>query len=90
MKFKPAGPRILIEPSDAEGVVGKIIIPDVAIQKPVTGYVRALGTQPDHKWQFKIGDKVIMPQYGGYTVTVDKKEYRVLMEDDLLGTLEGE
>ena len=43
MKIKPLSDRVLIEPAKAEEVVGGIIIPDTAKEKPLKGVVKAVG-----------------------------------------------
>ena len=43
MTIKPLNDRVLIEPAKAEEVVGGIIIPDSAKEKPLKGKVRAAG-----------------------------------------------
>ena len=45
MTIKPLNDRVLIEPAKAEEVVGGIIIPDSAKEKPLKGIVRAAGNK---------------------------------------------
>ena len=45
MTIKPLNDRVLIEPAKAEEVVGGIIIPDSAKEKPLKGIVRAAGNE---------------------------------------------
>jgi chaperonin GroES len=35
----------------------------------------------------KVGDRVLMPKYGGTEVKIDNKEYQLVREDDLLGVI---
>ena len=35
----------------------------------------------------KVGDNVLLPEYGGSTVKVDKEEYHIYRDDDIVGIL---
>lgn len=91
MKIQPLGDRILVEPlTEDEVTKGGIIIPDTAKEKPQEGKVVALGTgklDDDGKkipFNVKVGDKVLMPKYGGTEVKYKDKEYQIMREDDVL------
>ena len=94
MKIKPLADRVLVQP-DEEGDVtkGGIIIPDSAQEKPQAGKVVALGTgklDDDGKkipFNVKVGDKILMPKYGGTEIKIDDKEYQIMREDDILGVI---
>ena len=90
-KIQPLADRVLVEPSEASDArVGGIIIPDSAKEKPQEGTVVALGTgrlDEDGKkiaFNVKVGDKVLMPKYGGTDVKVNDVEYQIVREDDIL------
>lgn len=92
MKIQPLSDRVLVEPiEEAEQKKGGIIIPDTAKEKPTTGKVIAIGTgKLDEKgnkipFNVKVGDKVLMPKYGGTEVKLDDKEYQIIREEDILG-----
>ena len=92
MKIQPLADRVLVEPSKEEEVKkGGIIIPDSAKEKPTTGKVIAIGTgkldDNGKKIPFnvKVGDKVLMPKYGGTEVKMNDKDYQIMREDDILG-----
>jgi len=94
MKIKPLGERVLVEPLKEEEVEkGGIIIPDSAKEKPQEGKVVAVGTgkidDNGKKVPFnvKVGDKVLMPKYGGTEVKIGDKEYQILREDDILAVV---
>ncbi len=96
MKFKPYGERVLVEPiTEEEQVKGGIFIPDSAKEKSQEGIVRAVGTGKKNDagevvpMNVKIGDKVLMPKYGGTEIKLDGKDYQIVREDDLLGCLVG-
>jgi chaperonin GroES len=94
MKIQPLSDRVLVEPAKEEEVKkGGIIIPDSAKEKPTTGKVIAIGTgKIDEKgnkvpFNVKVGDKVLMPKYGGTEVKLDDKEYQIMREEDILGVI---
>jgi chaperonin GroES len=92
-KIRPLGARVLVEPVDPkEQNKGGIIIPDNAKEKPQEGLVIAIGTKVDDDgkpvaFDVKVGDRVLMPKYGGTEVKIDNKEYQLVREDDLLGVI---
>lgn len=94
MKIQPLGDRVLVEPVKEDEVKkGGIIIPDSAKEKPTQGKVIAIGTgKVDDEgkkipFNVKVGDKVLMPKYGGTEVKIDNKEYQIMREDDILGII---
>ena len=96
MKIQPLGDRVLVEPLKEDEVTkGGIIIPDTAKEKPTQGKVIAIGTgkldDAGKKIAFnvKVGDRVLMPKYGGTEVKFDGKEYQIVREEDILGVIEG-
>jgi chaperonin GroES len=92
IKWQPIGDRVLVEPikEKDEQKKGGIIIPDTAKEKPLQGTVMALGTgKVDEKgakvpFNVKVGDKVLMPKYGGTEVKLDEQDYQVISESDLI------
>lgn len=94
MKIRPLGARVLVKPVDASGeqTKGGIIIPDSAKEKPQEGDVIAIGKKRDDdgneiEFDVKVGDRVLMPKYGGTEVKIDDEEYQIVREDDLLGVI---
>ena len=73
---------------------GGIIIPDTAKEKPMEGKVIAVGKGKNDDSgkripiDVKVGDRVLMPKYGGSEVKIDDKEYQIVREEDLLGVIE--
>jgi chaperonin GroES len=95
MKIQPLSDRVLVEPQkDEETKKGGIIIPDTAKEKPQQGKIVAVGTgkidDSGKKVPFnvKVGDKVLMPKYGGTEVKLDGKEYQILREEDILAVID--
>ena len=94
VKIKPIGDRVLVERvEDKEQVRGGIIIPDSAKEKPQEAKVIALGTgkkDEDGKvqpFEVKVGDRVLITNYGGTEVKIEEKKYTIVREDDILGVL---
>ena len=93
MKIRPLGDRVLVEPVEEEQKVGGIYIPDAAKEKPIKGKVLAIGKKGDKEnkeipFNVKVGDEVLLPQYGGTEVKIGDKKLQLVREDDLLGVLE--
>lgn len=92
--IRPLGDRVLLRRIEAEEVTrGGIIIPDSAKEKPLEAEVLALGTggrdndgQPI-PFQIKVGDRVLLPKYGGTEVKLDDETYVLARQNDLLGIL---
>ena len=85
---------MLVEPvEEKETNKNGIIIPDSAKEKPMEAIVRALGTgktDDDGKkipFEVKVGDRVLTSKYGGTEVKLDKKDYKLLSSDDILGII---
>ena len=94
LNIKPLGDRILVEAvEEKETKKGGIIIPDSAKEKPQEGIVRVLGTGKtgdDGKkiaFEVKVGDRVLVSNYGGTEIKLDGKEYKIFGSDDLVAIL---
>ena len=94
MKIKPLGERVLLKRiEEDEQIRGGIIIPDSAKEKSQEAEVGALGTgkKDDNgdvdTFNVAVGDKVLLPQYGGTPVKVDGVEYILIDEDSILGVI---
>jgi len=93
-KIRPLGDRVLVEPIDVKEVTkGGIIIPDAAKEKPMEGKVIAIGKKRDDDgkeipFDIKVGDKVLLPKYGGTQVKFNDKTYQLVREEDLIGVIE--
>ncbi len=94
LNIKPLGDRILVEAVEEKEVKkGGIIIPDTAKEKSQEGVVRVLGTgKTDDEgkkiaFEVKVGDRVLVSQYGGSPIKIDGKEYKIYGSDDLIAIL---
>jgi chaperonin GroES len=95
MNIKPLDDRVLIEPnSQEEKTKSGIVIPDTSDkEKPEQGKVIAVGPgRIDSNGKripmtVKEGDVVLFTKYGPSEVKVDKKEYLIAKEEDILAIL---
>ena len=97
VKIRPLYDRLIVERiEDTDQMVGGIIIPDTAKEKPQQGKVLAVGkgkmrddgsvTPPD----VKAGDTVLFGKYSGQEITLDGTEHFIVREDEILGVIEDE
>lgn len=90
--------RVLIKRAEAvTKTAGGIVIPEKAQGKVLHGEVIAVGpgSRKDNG-EFipvlvKVGDKVLLPEYGGTKVSLDndEKEYHLFKEADILAKIEN-
>ncbi|MCX6539728.1 MAG: co-chaperone GroES [Acidobacteria bacterium] len=95
MKVKPLHDRIIVKRiEEGEQVVGGIIIPDSAKEKPQQGKVIAVGAgKIDDKGKrtpldVKDGDKILFGKYSGQEIKLDGEEFLIMREDEVLGVIE--
>ena len=92
---RPLGEKVLIKRLDAEErTAGGIVLPDAAREKPQKGTILAVG---DGKllddgtraaFQVKVGDQVLFASYGGTEIKIDREEYLLMDESDVLAILD--
>ncbi len=94
MNFRPLHDNILVERvEEGESMIGGIIIPDSAKEKPQQGVVIAAGPgklMKDGKrasLDVSSGDKILFGKYSGSEVKVSGKEYLILRESEVLAVL---
>ena len=89
MTIKPLGDRVLVERAKAEEVVGGIIIPDSAKEKPLKGLVKAVGCgTKDEAMQVKAGDTVLYGKYAGTEIEIDGDKLLMMRQSDILAVIE--
>ncbi|KAJ2944241.1 hypothetical protein O0L34_g18222 [Tuta absoluta] len=95
-KLIPLLDRVLIKRAEAvTKTAGGIVIPDKAQGKVLHGEVVAVGpgARKDNgdfiAPLVKVGDKVLLPEYGGTKVSLetDDKEYHLFRESDILAKI---
>ena len=94
MKVKPLHDRILVKRiEEGEQVVGGIIIPDTAKEKPQQGKVVAIGAgKIDDKGKrvpldVKEGDTILFGKYSGQEIKVGGEEHLIMREDEVLAVV---
>lgn len=95
-RFKPLLDRVLVERVAAETKTkGGIMLPEKAQGKVNEAVVIAVGPGAKNDKgevetvNVKVGDKVLIPEYGGTKVIFDEKDYLLVREGDLLGTFDN-
>ncbi len=93
MNLQPLDDRVLVEPIEEEEKVGSLVIPDTAKEKPMMGFVRAMGYDFDLKEGkplkelLKVGDKVLFGKYAGQEIKIGGKKHLVISRSDLLAVV---
>ena len=95
VKVRPLHDRLIVEriEESSEQMVGGIIIPDTAKEKPQQGKVIAAGNgkvKDDGSvtpLDVKAGDTVLFGKYSGQDITLEGTEYLIMREDDILGVI---
>ena len=94
MKLVPLGDRVVLQQVAAEETTKSgIVLPGQAQEKPQQAEVVAVGPggMIDGKevtMQVKVGDKVIYGKYSGTEVKLDKEEYIIVKQSDILAIVE--
>ncbi len=94
MTIKPLGDRVVIKAMESEETTKSgIVLPGSAQEKPQMAEVVAVGPggMVDGKevvMEVKVGDKVITSKYAGTEVKLDKEEYTILRQSDILAKVE--
>lgn len=94
MKLKPLGDRVVVKQLEAEETTKSgIVLPGQAKEKPQEAEVVAVGPGgvidgKDVVMEVKVGDKVIYSKYSGTDVKIDKEEYIIVKQSDILAVVE--
>src|ERR1700719_1999372 len=91
LKNRPLDDRVVLEPLEAEDkTAGGIVLPDTAKQKPQRGRVVAVGpgklSDTGKRTAVAVvkGDEVIYGRYAGNDVNLERREFKILRESDIL------
>jgi chaperonin GroES len=94
MKLVPLDDRVVLQRLEAEEKTqGGIVLPDTAKEKPQKGKVVAVGPGrllddgTRAAVEVKVGDTVLFGRYAGTEVTIDRQEYVIMKESELLARL---
>jgi len=94
MKLVPLGDRVVLKQSVAEETTASgIILASKSQEKPQEAEVVAVGPGglvdgKEVTMQVKVGDKVIFSKYAGNEVKLDKEEYIIVRQGDILAIVE--
>eukprot|EP01064_Diplonema_japonicum_P037447 TRINITY_DN875_c0_g5_i1.p1 TRINITY_DN875_c0_g5~~TRINITY_DN875_c0_g5_i1.p1 ORF type:complete len:100 (+),score=37.11 TRINITY_DN875_c0_g5_i1:63-362(+) len=89
VKFTPLNKQVLLERvAPAATTQAGIMIPQAAQAKANEAKIVAVAPETkDWAATVKVGDMVLLREWGGQTVKVDGTEYTLMREDDILGVL---
>jgi chaperonin GroES len=95
-KIKPLNDKVIIKPIEEDEVTKSgIVLPETAEkEKPEKGEVVAVGpgklleNGQRAPMSVKVGDKVIFKKYSPDEIKIDKEEYLVIDESDIIGIIE--
>ena len=90
MKLKPMADNVLLKQSEAEETTASgIILATTNKEKPAIYEVAAVGPgTKDVTMTVKVGDKVVVSKFTGTDVTLDKKDFKFVKQDDILAIVE--
>ena len=92
--IRPLGSRIVVELNKKQqDKIGGLYVPQSAQQTPNQATVIAVGPGAKIRDTFvpttlKVGQKVLMPQFGGQVIKYQNDEYTVINEEDILAVFE--
>jgi chaperonin GroES len=90
MKIKPLGERVVIKPDADDEIVGGIVIPGGAKDKPMTAKVVAVGTGRMDvngkrvKLDVAVGDSILVGRYSGAEMKFEGETVRIINQGDIL------
>jgi chaperonin GroES len=94
MNLRPLSDRVVVRRVDSEAVTkGGIVIPDTAAEKADQGTVLAVGPGKRNQHgeliplDVKVKDRVLFGKFSGQTVKIDKEEFLILKEEDVLAII---
>jgi len=83
--LKPLADRVVAVKEEAQSKTASgLYLPDQAKEKPVVAKVVAVG--PDVKG-VKTGDRIVYKEYSTTELKIDKTEYLIVKEEDILAKL---
>ena len=96
MQLRPLGDRVIVKATSKEEMTKSgIILPDtVDKERPEQGAVMAIGpgrlleNGTRAPMSVKVGDKIVFKKYSPDEVKIDKEEYLVLSESDIMAVIE--
>jgi len=94
MELRPLHDRVLVRRlEETESMVGSIVIPDSAKEKPQQAEVVAVGSGrllesgERAAMELKPGDRILFGKYAGSDIKIGSDQYLILREDEILAVL---
>ena len=94
LKLRPLSDRVVVKPLPREEVTKSgIVLPDTAKEKPQQGEVLAVGpgrvldSGDRVVVDVKQGERVLFAKYSGTEIKLDREEYLILREADILAVI---
>ena len=79
---RPYKDLILVRPDPMEQKTASgIIIPDTAKERPLSGEIVSVGTEP---MELEVGDRVTYPKFAGSEVVVDGETLLAMRDKDII------
>lgn len=94
VKIRPLGDNVLIKQKKADEVTTfGLVLPEKDEKKPegeviAVGPGKVLKDGSRSKMEVKPGDHVILKNWGGEKVEIDKEEYKIVAADEILAVIE--
>ncbi|OGH64671.1 MAG: co-chaperone GroES [Candidatus Magasanikbacteria bacterium RIFCSPHIGHO2_01_FULL_41_23] len=96
MTIKPLGDHVVVKLVKEEEITASgIVLPDtVDKEKKAEGEIVAVGpgklleSGARGAMEVKVGDRVLIKKWGGDEVEVEKQEYKIVSQEDILAVLE--
>jgi len=94
MNIKPLADRVVLKSLELEETTKSgIVLPGTAKEKPQMAEIIAVGPGgvvdgKDVTMYVKVGDKVIYSKYAGTEVKLEKQEYIIVRQNDILAVVE--
>ena len=94
MNIKPLADRVVLKSLELEETTKSgIVLPGTAKEKPQMAEIIAVGPGgvvegKEITMYVKVGDKVIYSKYAGTEVKLDKQEYIIVRQNDILAVVE--
>lgn len=83
--IKPLADRLVaVHEEQPSQTTGGLYIPESAQEKPDVAKVTSVG--PNVK-EIKVGDRIVYKNYATTSVTIDKIDYLIIKEEDVLATV---
>ena len=90
VSIQPLADRLVLRPTEeTDQTRGGLLIPSIAKEKPQQGEVVAVGPGRYEKgvrdpMEISVGQTILYDKYSGSTVSVDKEEYLIIEESNVL------